>query len=692
MQLPRYRIERPIASGGFGDMLLATDLELSRTVALKVLHTDHLTDPEQVARFVQEAKVTAALDHPRIVRVFDHGVEDGVPWIAYEYVPGPTVRARMKGGALDWREAVRVAIEVADALDAAHERGIVHRDVKPENVLTGEDGGAKLADFGIARWRRSGGVKTATGLVLGTPVYLSPEQCRGEDPTAASDLYALGVMLFEMSNGKPPFFDENPLLLLRRHIDQPPPELGDAIPKSVRALVMQALAKKPEDRPASAKAMRTALEATLEAPRRRTHKEPVKTIASPVAAAPERGARGWVLGAAALALAAVFAIGLAAGRVTAPAPSPSAPATSLESRIVEAYDALPDASAHLPELRQAAAATPLATGPAAALALLDEKNPPDELPPPTNTTPEARDRAEAIFAVAPALLRARLIPTQQWLARDVGEDLPALGAIARLERGVRERLPRLVRRQVALQYLAHASRLNEKMMGIMKEVRRAARESKPDDADEYALWQRKLVEGLPERPALADAWSRQASMLPVMLALALDALPDLEEQAHLCRAIKHWFAHGHTLGCRDKLDLLTDALRALPEPLVDRPARWGLELALASWQQDDKAIARAGHRLLAVLPAECGTNEKPARVLPCLRFRLYVLADFLGSSSGKEWYNHAVGLEKLIDAQQDEICARLERDKSSLRKAISRLGKRSLWDASDELERQRGAP
>ena len=257
-----YRLERPLSEGGFGAVLLATQLKMGRPVAIKLLHSDHLTDPEQVQRFSNEARITAQLSHPNIVTIIDFDVEDGVPWIAYEFLPGKTLHQKMAGGKLPWKDAVRACADVLAGLDAAHGRGVLHRDIKPQNVMESHDGSYKVTDFGIAKWSGRSAVKTRTGVLIGTPAYLAPELIRGEEAGAAADLYSVGVLLFELVAGRPPFTDDSPVITLQHHLKSAPPDLRTLepeIPPELARVVASLLAKAPAGRPASARAARATL-------------------------------------------------------------------------------------------------------------------------------------------------------------------------------------------------------------------------------------------------------------------------------------------------------------------------------------------------------------------------------------------------------------------------------------------------
>ena len=252
----RYDVGRTLGSGGMGEVFLARDRVLGRDVALKVLRTQYAGDSEFAERFKREARSAASLSHPNIVQVYDRGeTEDGSSYIAMEYVPGGTLKEKIVGdGPLGAREAAALGAQVAEALGAAHGRGMVHRDIKPQNVLLTDRGAAKVADFGIARAGSSVTI-SRTGSVMGTAGYMSPEQALGEPATPKSDLYSLGVVLFEALTGELPYTADNPIALSMKHVNgpvHPPREIDPTIPEGMNALVTRLMAKNPEDRYASA--------------------------------------------------------------------------------------------------------------------------------------------------------------------------------------------------------------------------------------------------------------------------------------------------------------------------------------------------------------------------------------------------------------------------------------------------------
>jgi eukaryotic-like serine/threonine-protein kinase len=221
----RYRLDAQIGAGGMSTVYRAFDTTLERRVAVKLMHREIASDSDQLERFRREARSVAQLSHPHIVGVIDAGEEDGRPYIVFEYVEGETLKDRIRRmGRLPIDEAIAYAIEIARALGAAHARGIVHRDIKPQNVLVDEEGSAKVTDFGIARSLDEEGL-TADGRVLGTTDYVSPEQALGHDVDGQSDIYSLGVVLYEMLTGDVPFHGENQVSVAMKHVREDLPDV-----------------------------------------------------------------------------------------------------------------------------------------------------------------------------------------------------------------------------------------------------------------------------------------------------------------------------------------------------------------------------------------------------------------------------------------------------------------------------------
>src|SRR5918998_1586684 len=262
----RYVVERLLGGGGMAQVYLAHDEVLYRQVALKILRDQYAEDEEFVERFRREARSAASLSHPNIVSIYDQGrSEDGAYYIAMEYVPQGTLKERIRReGALSPVAATGVALQIADALQAAHEKGVIHRNIKPQNVLVTEKGDVKVTDFGIARAAASASSgATATGTVLGTVDYMFPEQARAESVGTQIDLYSLGVVLYEMLTGTLPYEAESPIGTAIKHATEPtrsPREVNPSVPEPLAILTTKLLAKDPEDRYASAAALSEDLE------------------------------------------------------------------------------------------------------------------------------------------------------------------------------------------------------------------------------------------------------------------------------------------------------------------------------------------------------------------------------------------------------------------------------------------------
>jgi serine/threonine protein kinase len=248
----RYLLTERIAGGGMGEVWAATDDVLGRPVAVKILRREYADDPTFLERFRAEARHAAGLSHSGIAAVYDYGEEDGSPFIVMELVPGEALSAEMaRQGALAPDRTLDIIGQAALALQAAHDGGVIHRDVKPGNLLLTPDGTVKITDFGIARATDSVPL-TLTGAIMGTAYYISPEQASGESVTPASDVYSLGIVAYECLTGRRPFDGNTPVSVALAQVQEEPPALPAGIAEPVAALVMRMLAKDPADRPASA--------------------------------------------------------------------------------------------------------------------------------------------------------------------------------------------------------------------------------------------------------------------------------------------------------------------------------------------------------------------------------------------------------------------------------------------------------
>jgi eukaryotic-like serine/threonine-protein kinase len=366
----RYELGDVVGRGGMGEVRAATDVRLHRKVAVKLLRADLAEIDEVRSRFEGEARAAAALVHPNVVAVFDAGEEDGAPYIVMELLPGRTLADELAGGPLSTPEVYDLAVSLLGALEAAHHAGIVHRDVKPGNVLRAAGGAWKVADFGIAKVAEAAGDLTMTGMTIGTPAYLAPERIGGEPATPATDLYATGVVLYEALTGRKPFVSDNSMALAERIRAGRAPALRELVPDvepTLEHVIDRAMATDPRRRFARAADMRRALgDSTVRvryeapAPNDQTEPRPVasatRTLALSTSARPgrrERRARRWWLALpAAAAVAALVAVGIfVVQRESSSSSSPSSPATSTPGQSGPTLP--PDLDRALEQLREA---------------------------------------------------------------------------------------------------------------------------------------------------------------------------------------------------------------------------------------------------------------------------------------------------------------------------------------------------
>ena len=324
----RYRIVRELGHGGMATVQLAHDEELDRPVALKLLPEHLAGDDAFRARFLREARLAGRLSHPNVVRVYDAGEADGRPFIVMEYVAGTSLA---EAGRLAPARVVELGVQACAGLQHAHDAGLVHRDVKPANLLVRDDGVLKVADFGIARAAESTR-HTQAGTLLGTAAYLAPEQIAGADATPASDVYSLGAVLYELLTGRPPYtFSSLAELAVQQSegLIRPVRDLEPSVPHEIEAAVMHALARDPSFRPASAADLAHELASATEQPTRPLPQRRFVSVPGP-------GGAAWLAAAVVVAVIAV-ALGLAKlgdggsstpppapPRVTPPAPAPTA--------------------------------------------------------------------------------------------------------------------------------------------------------------------------------------------------------------------------------------------------------------------------------------------------------------------------------------------------------------------------------
>jgi tRNA A-37 threonylcarbamoyl transferase component Bud32 len=280
-----YRIMEPLGRGGMASVYKAYEAALDRYVALKVLPGEFLHDETFAERFRREAKVVARLEHPNIIPIHAFGIEGGIPWMAMRLISGGALSTRLREGRLTHERIIAILGGVADALDYAHGKGVVHRDVKPQNILLDEADRVYLADFGIAKMVEGTGALTQTGMITGTPQYMAPEQAVGQTVDQRVDIYAAGVVAYEMLTGRVPFAADTPVAVLMKHVTEPMPvPAATDVPEPLVRALLRCLSKKPEDRWPTARAFVTALEQGLaEAPTAEVPVSATTTVRAPAA-------------------------------------------------------------------------------------------------------------------------------------------------------------------------------------------------------------------------------------------------------------------------------------------------------------------------------------------------------------------------------------------------------------------------
>ena len=250
-QFDEYKIISQLGKGGMATIYMAFQPNMERNVALKVLPKQHAKDPEFLGRFKQEAKLIAGFQHPHILPVFDFGEADGYTYLVMAYIEGGTLTDILQGEPLDKEQTIQYITQLSGALDYAHKRKVIHRDLKPSNVLIGSSGNCLLADFGVAKILGGSNKFTATGEMVGTPSYMSPEQIQGIPLDTTSDIYSLGIILYEMVTSRPPFKGATPASILIKHLHEPlpPPSFANPdMPKAVEQVIIKSLEKDSKDR------------------------------------------------------------------------------------------------------------------------------------------------------------------------------------------------------------------------------------------------------------------------------------------------------------------------------------------------------------------------------------------------------------------------------------------------------------
>src|ERR1700683_4416685 len=273
-KLGPYAIQSPLGAGGMGEVYRARDTRLNRDVAVKILPASFSADPDRLQRFAQESRAAAALNHPNILSIYDIGEDRGAPYVVSELLEGETLRERLRNGALSSRKATDLARQIASGLAAAHEKGIVHRDLKPENIFVSDDGRLKILDFGLAKLTRPDAdiagdaptqqVGTEAGEVMGTVVYMSPEQVRGKTAASRSDIFSFGAVLYEMLLGKRAFHGDSAVDTMSAILKEEPPDLAETnrnVSPALERIVRHCLEKNAAERFQSARDVAFNLEA-----------------------------------------------------------------------------------------------------------------------------------------------------------------------------------------------------------------------------------------------------------------------------------------------------------------------------------------------------------------------------------------------------------------------------------------------
>src|SRR6185503_17712464 len=291
-ELAEYFVFERIGAGSMAEVYKALQPSMDRMVGIKILSAGLAHDPQFVARFRREVQIVASLEHPHILPVIDYGESDNTLYLVMRYVNGGTLHELIEQGPMQPSTVLRYLTEIGEAIDYAHERRVVHRDIKPRNVLLDQQGNSFIADFGLAKLIESGGITNSGLEMIGTPHYMSPEQARGHPVDGRSDLYSLGVLLFQMLTGRVPFDGDSTVGIVMKHINAPVPDVTESwptLPPALNAVLARAMSKRPEDRYPTAQALTAAVAEALG----------TAVLAGPIVSislAPSRKARAWPAG------------------------------------------------------------------------------------------------------------------------------------------------------------------------------------------------------------------------------------------------------------------------------------------------------------------------------------------------------------------------------------------------------------